>query len=253
MAKTYIESIPSTELMVLMPDYVFKTSLKQYEVEGAEKLDEQALDSILLNQSIFLQFISDSTFLETFKASYIKELQSLKYTVFSSEQMGSFLAVQDPEVIINIAQIELEEYVLPIRDEELVYEYLFYKEVDLNAVSLSSWFELSRMNSEEELAKEILFASHYVLDDFEGDFKFYPFSGEIKYAYKIDSLLINDIYGLADFLGRKYAGYTNDYLMNTYVYKNLPETLKPRYYFHYRREKGDLVPVEDDRFILMDE
>jgi len=253
LAKTYIDDIQQTEIMVLVPDFIFKTSLKQYEVEGAERMDDYALDSILLNRSLFLKHLSDSSFLEVFTKGYIEELEKLNYSVYKSGEMDSFLSVKNPDFIINIAQIELEEYVLPIRDEELVYEYLFYKEIDLNAVSISSWFELTRMNTDEDLDKEVLFASHYILDDFEGDFKFYPFTGEIKYAYKIDSLLINDIYGLAGFLGKKYAGYTNDYLMNTYVYKNLPDKIKPKYYFHYRRDKNAFIPVEDDRFILMDE
>ena len=253
LAKQYMANIPSTEIMVLAPEYVFKTSLKHYEVDSTEIIDESALDSVLLGKSLFLQFISDSLFLDTFTGSYVDGLRSYDYTVFLDSEMDTFLTVDNPEFIVNIAQVELEEYVLPIRDEELVYEYLFYKEIDLNAVSINSWFELTRINDEEELGKEVLFASHYILDDFEGEFKYYPFTGEIQYAYKIDSLLVSDIYGLAGFLGQKYAGYTNDYLMNTYVYKNLPEKLRPKYYFHYNRERGSLVPVEDDRFILMDD
>ena len=253
LARSYLENTNQIELLVLRPEYVFKSSLKQYEVEGAETMDENTLDSILLGRSLFLQFISDSAFLDTFIGAYIEELRSFNYMVFPGSEMDNFLSIEKPEFIINIAQVELEEYVLPIRDEELVYDYLFYKEIDLNAVSINSWFELTRINGEEELDEEILFASHYILDEFEGDFKYYPFTGEVQYAYNIDSLLLNDIYGLAGYLGKKYAGYTNDYLMNTYVYRNLPENKKPRYYFQYNREKNALVPTEDDRFILMDD
>jgi hypothetical protein len=253
LARSYLENTDRIELLVLEPEFVFKSSLKQYEVEGAETMDQYMLDSILLGESLFLQFISDSIFLETYTSAYIEEMRSLNYIVFTGTEMDTFLTVEEPEFIITIAQVELEEYVLPIRDEELVYEYLFYKEIDLNAVSINSWFELTRINADEELDKEILFASHYILDEFEGDFKYYPFTGEIQYAYKIDSLLVSDIYGLAGYLGQKYAGFTNDYLMNTYVYRNLPEDERPKYYFQYNREKNALVPTEDDRFILMDD
>ncbi len=252
LAKLYLEEGKGQELMILMPEYVFKTSLKEYDVEGAERMEEWMLDSILFNQSLFLKFISDSSFLDIYANSYAEELQALGFIVFTANQMDTFLQVSEPDFIINVAQIEVEEYVLPIRDEELVSEYLFYKEIDLNAVNINSWFELTRINSEEELDNEILFASHYILDDFEGNFKFFPYTGEIKYAYNIDSLIINDIYGLAGYLGRKYAGYTYDYMLNTYIYKNLPENIKPRYYFHYDRKKNSMVPVDDDRFILMD-
>jgi hypothetical protein len=216
LAKQYLETGIQEDVMVMIPDHVYKTSLKQYEIDSAEEMDEWTLDSTLYAKSLFIQYISDSLFLEQYTGSYITELKKLGIRVYIEEWMDTFLLLQKPALVINLTQIEIEEYVMPFRDEELIEEYLFYKEIDLNMVCINSWFELTRMNTEDE-EKQVLFASHYVSDEFDGYFKFYPFTGEVSYSYSIDTLVVNEIYGLAAFLGRKYAGYTFDYFLNMHI------------------------------------
>jgi len=55
--------------------------------------------------------------------------------------------------------------VMPIKEEEQFGEYLYYEVIDLNAINLDSWCEISRVNEEED--KAMFFASHYLTDELD--------------------------------------------------------------------------------------
>jgi len=247
LARQFVEHAEKPAVMYISPDYVFKSNLKKDLIKNHKELDEFELDSTLFFNSSYLQFIDDSILLSKFNNRFLDEMKALGIETFSEFQMDTFLVLDKPAFILNIAQMELEEYIQEYRDEEVFDDYLYYKEIDLNSVGLNVWFEFSRMNREDD-EPIVLYASHYVMDGYSGQFRYYPFSGELSYDYSIDSLNVQDIYDLAGFLGEKYAGYTYDFLMNIYIYSNAPEDVKPELYYHYDRKRNAFIPVDDDRF-----
>ena len=125
--------------------------------------------------------------------------------------------------------------------------------IDLNAIDLNSWFDISRVNDEED--KAMFFASHYLTDELEGFFKHYYFTGEVQFRYDIDTMLVEEIYKLAALSGHLYAGYTFDYLLNKYIDKRMEEEglSRSQIYYHYNRQKRYLTTAkEEDRFIPLD-
>ena len=148
-----------------------------------------------------------------------------------------------------MAQLEVEEYVMPIKEEAEFGEYVYYHNIDLNALNLNSWFEITPVNDNEDPG--LLFSSMYATDGLEGYFKFNYFTGDVKFMYQIDTLYMDRVYRLAALSGYIYAGYTFDYLLNKYIDKRMQEEGRQRskIYYHYSR-KGYLVPGKDDeRFI----
>ena len=253
MAKEYIANDSTRSVLVIPPGYIFKKSLKEWEVESADKLDTGTLDSILLEKSLFLKYVDDSVFMDYYMSNYLAEIEALGFHVYREDSLIPFLSGNPESYIVNIAQLELEEYVMPIKEEEQFGEYIYTEVIDLNAINLNSWFEISRVNADED--KTLFFASHYLTDELEGFFKHYYFTGEVQFSYDVDTLLVDQIYKLAALAGHLYAGYTFDYLMNKYIDKQTRENDLGRsdIFYHYNRQNRYLGTVsEQDRFIPME-
>lgn len=253
-AKEYIASDSTRTVLVMAPDFLFKTSLKDWQIDSVEQdLGEWAKDSILLERSLYLRNIDDSLFIRYYMDNYIAELEALGFTVYEEDSLLSFLSGKPGSYIVNIAQLELEEYVMPYTDEEQIGDYIYSEVVDLNALNLNSWIEVSKVNEEAE--KALFFASHYLTDALEGYFRQFYFTGEVQYRYEIDTLAMNDVYLLGGYAGYLYATYTFDYLMNMYIDKRVFEEGANRtaIYYHYDRLKDFLrAAKEGERFIQME-
>lgn len=252
-AKEYITNDTTRSVLVIPPDLVFKKSLKEWTIDSAARLDSRTLDSLLWTSSLYLQYVDDSAFIDSYLRNYTSEMEALGFRVYGQDSLLSFLSGKPDAFIINIAQLELEEYVMPIREEAEFGEYIYSEVVDLNAVNLNSWFEISRVNGEEE--KALFFTSHYLTDGLEGLFKQNPFSGEVQFSYSIDTLLVEEIYLLAALAGKIYAGYTFDFLLNKYIDSRVEEEGQGRseIYYHFDRRRRFLGSAGDDeRFIPME-
>jgi hypothetical protein len=249
LAKSYIDSDPGVSILILPTNYVFKKNLKVEEFDG-KQLQQDALDSALYANSVFLKNLSDSVFLEAFVNSMIDEFVRLGYRVYTESMLDSFLFVQRPAYFLNIAQVELEEHYSMHEDKQEFGEYVYYKNLDLNAVSYNFWFEISELNDDSANHK-LFFASQTINDVVYGYFTENLFTGDIKYRYDVDEIDMDIIYRYAAYFGRRYAGYTYDYLMNSYVAEQFPQDKTLRYYMRYNRENNTLDPTINDRFVEM--
>ena len=249
-AKEFTETENNISLLVFAPDYIFKNNLKIYEFPVYDSLTDDELDSALFFNSIFLKNLDDSIFFENYMNNLYLGLSRYGIKVFPEYMIDSFLLIQTDAYILNIAQIELEEYIMPYTAEEYFGEYLYSETIGLNAVNINSWFEITKVN-EDENEKKVLYASHLVFDDLSGSFSQNIFTSEISFSYLIDPMTENDIYKLSALLGTKYAGYTFDYFLNNYIIKHLPENYHSDKNLHYNPFRKTLTPANDDGFIEM--
>lgn len=252
LAKSYIDSEPDNSIMILPIDYLFKTSLKIDEIGDTTGLSSYEIDSVLIANSSFLKDISDSVFLETFINSLITEFEKLGFTVYTENYIDSFLFFQSPAYLFNIAQIELEEHSFEFEDSELIRGTEYFKKLKLNAMTINTWLEISTLNAEEE-GRELFFADETIADIVDGHFGENLFTGDVKYNYRIIEMDEDIIYRYCELLGRRYAGYTYDYIMNEYVKQNFPSNKKLRFYMHYNRTNKTLDTTVEDRFVEMEE
>jgi hypothetical protein len=250
LAQTFIKTPPEINLQLFTPDVLFKFNHKGEEIEGFTELSESGQDSALYVNSKFMQFVEDSIYLEGYMNNFIEELRTLGFNVFLDFSVDSFLQSQPQSYIVNISQVQLDEYKFPLVDSEPFEDTVYTKSFHLNAVDASAWFELSKINSPKPI-KTVLYSSFTASDGFDGNFVINTFTLDIQYKYKIDSLKLKDIYELSAYAGRKDASYLFDFFMNQYIAFHLPKGIEPQYFLHYDRFHKTLLPTEDERFEIL--
>lgn len=251
-AKDYIELEQKGAVLLFSPDFVYKVNLKPEEIESPEKYAEYQMDSLLLARSLILKNISDSSFLVSLINNYIDELKVYGFEVFTPDYITDFMNLDTQSYVVNIAQLELEEYFYEYEFEEPVGYYTYTINLDLNAVNYNTWFEISEVNGKQK-DRKVLFATHYITDDLYGHFKQQFLTGEVKYEYTIDTISLDKIYELAAFLGREYASYTFDHIMNQYIRSQIVQQEYRPVFMHYDRQRKMIFPNPNDRFIEMEE
>ncbi len=249
-AREYIKSDTARSVLLIPPGYLFKTSLKSYEIENSDELSQYELDSLLIENSLFLKHVSDSAFLSQYVNSFMKELEEMGFRVYPDDSLHAFLGGQNHAFIINLAQLELEEYVMPLEEEEQFGDYVYTYYLDLNAINLNSWIEISRINFEED--KEFFFSSLYLTDEMDGYFRLNYFTGDVVFRHTIDTLLVDDIYSLGAVAGQLHAGYAFDHLLNKYIDKRMKEKNFRRsdIYYHYNRQKKYILPAAEGQMLI---
>jgi hypothetical protein len=253
MAREFVESKPDISVLVLPLNSIFKKNLKRDNIGDTSHMDAWQVDSTAIANSLFLKDISDSAFLETYINSIFDEFERLGITVYDESNLDSFLFIKTPAYILSIAQIELEEYYSTQEESEEFGEFVYHKDISLNAVSINSWFELTRLNPKEE-GHELFYASEEISDFVDGYFSQNIFTGNVQFKYVKREMETDDIYRYCDILGKRYAGYAFDYFMNEYISDHFPLGKERRYYMRFNRENRTIDATnEDNRFIFLEE
>jgi hypothetical protein len=250
LAQNFVKTPPEIDLQLFTPDILFKFNHKGEEIEGFKALSEDQQDSALYFNSKFVQFVEDSIYLEKYMNSFIEELRALGFNVFLDHSVDSFLQRQPQSYIVNISQLQLDEYKYPLVDSEPYEDTVYTRTFQLNSVDASAWFELSKINTPKP-QKTVLYSSFTASDGFDGNFMVNTFTGDIQYKYKIDSLKLKDIYDLAAYSGAKDASYLFDFFMNQYIAFHLPNGMEPLYFLHYDRFRKTFIATEDDMFEIL--
>ena len=251
-ADGFVKNFPDINLQVFTPEYLYKYNHKGEEIPDFGSMREKQQDSALMASSKFIQYIDDSVFLDRYLNNFIDELRMLQFKVYIDASLDSLLSGKPQSYVVNLAQIQLDEYTYPVVDEEPTDDTVYRMKFDLNAVDGESWFELSKLNSPKAV-KTVLYSSFTANDGFQGNFLIDPFSDRgVRYHYKIDSLKVKDIYDMAAYMGQKNASYLFDYFMNQYVAYHMPEGVEIQNYYHYNRFRRSLEKVDEDRFDVLE-
>ncbi len=250
LGKEFNETRSDSLVLVLSPDYLFKNNLKTYLVPGLDTLPEYVQDSLLLDNSLFLKQLSDTGILNEFNRNFVERLKEYHFTVLEEPALDSFMTAGSTGLLVNIAQISMEEFVYPYSfDYNLVDESLTVDSIDLNAISMNIWIEVSHLNAVKK--NKVFFASEFITDDLEGYFRQYIFSSEIQFEYSIDTITLQDIDSLSISMGKRCASYLYDFFLNLYIREhapaNLPYELRPLHW-NPRRQAFEFVDP-DNQFI----
>jgi hypothetical protein len=152
---------------------------------------------------------------------------------------------------VNIAQIELEETLYTFRDEIMIYDDYYYHDHNLNAVYANSWFEIANFD-EDDSNQQVYFASDMITDMADGSFDYDIFSGKVRYMYNIDSLELKVLYDFAYRIGKEYAGYTFDLLLNDELNRKISPDSRSSKYWRFDPDGHFFYPATDDRFMPLD-
>jgi hypothetical protein len=251
--KSFVATPPPIQILLFPPDALYKYNHKGETIEGFDSMTPARQDSALFFTSKLIKGIDDSLFLEGYVNNFITELRKLGFTVYLPEAVDSLLKAQPQVYTLDMAQLQLDEYIYPFEDEAVFYDTRYIKSIDLNAIDFSVWYELSKMNTTNP-RKTVLYSSHTMTDGVDGSFFLEPFTDDVRYRYRIDSISVPDVMTLSANLGKKHASYLYDFFLNQYIAFHLPQGEAPYYFYHYNRFRNILLPVEDDdKFEILDQ
>lgn len=238
LAKSFVRNRGPVSVLLLAPDFSYKYSYKVPDVEKFDSLDAVVQDSLLFFNSALIQHLDDSAVFSNYMSGLSAGLKSYGFSVYSSSMADDFVNSVDEALILNLAQLQFEEFFDSISDEvSFGEEELYNYELFITGLNINSWFELSGINH-YDTSTRILYTSQTITDYFDGGFRYFPFSGEVKYSYTLDSLKTSDVYRVLKDIGFQYSGYLYDYLMNDYIQKNLPPGISAEQTYTLNRQAG---------------
>lgn len=248
-ANNFVQKKNKGAVLVLSPDNVFKSNLKDSIIIKHHLLSQAQKDSLLQISNFYLKFIDERIFVDN-SLSYLKdELIQMGFQVYDEKSMDQFMLTNDSSYVLKLSQVEFEEGY----GDRIKTEYYYDNPIDVKArvnfVNINSWFKLERKNFPDEIFP-LLYTSGSIMDGINVDF-FYNEKEQFQYSYEIDTLSIKDFSGVPEILGKKYASYFYDYVMNISILENLPVDKSPTYYFHYDPIYKKVYPLmdESDHFV----
>ncbi len=204
-----------TELK-LAKNFVAEQSNTRVAVYFPEKADVKVEYNTQLGmQTDVLQGFSYDLFLDVLYVAYADELRAYGLDVYVPEDANN-VQVDSVHWLVMLSRMEISGRITQYEDflfsdtEEYSYKH------PLNTVNVASWFEVN-----DGEWKPVLFCEHNLIDGFDSKTDYTFWSNKIDYSYTIDTLELKDVYNYAVYLGKVYAGYTYDYMMNNYVESEL--------------------------------
>ncbi len=250
LGKEFLAQTPQISIEVYTPVNLYKFSHKGEKIPGFDSLSGPQQDSALYASSRFIRYVDDSTLLDKYVNAFIDGLREIGFRVFVDSNVDTILRTEQQAYVVNMSQVQLDEYFEPYEDSEPVGDTVFYKSFELNSVDASCWFELNKYNVVKPV-KTLLYSSFTASDGFTSNFIMNDFNMTLKYRYKIDSLKMNDIYDLASFSGRRHANYLFDYFMNQFISIHMPEGMEILGYLHYSPSRKTFNFTDEEKFEML--
>jgi len=252
LAKQYVQQSSDWGVLVLMPEHIFKFNERyDRDEKGMSQLSEFEKNQELLSQTLLMNTLNDSLVRVIFENAYFNTLRNYNVKIYTEPDFQVFYERDSLSWIVNVAQIELQEFIENYEDEDMFYGMSYMKVVPLNAVNLAVWVEISQLNQSNQEAK-VYFTDQNLFDQLESEFVYDFFTSQVNYYYSIDSLKTQDIYDFASFMGRLSASYTYDQLLNNKLQYKLPKTESEILFYRYDPFAKRLFATEFDRFILLE-
>ncbi|NOY50921.1 MAG: hypothetical protein GXO88_10220 [Chlorobi bacterium] len=252
LAREFVSKSKDYKLLVLAPNSIYKHNLNTGIIDSLGITDEKTRDSLLWEQSYFIKNIDDSLLIANYILGFKNELANYKVKVYNQGAYEGFMQSDSNAWMINIAQLEVEEENYEYRDETEYYGYVYYHDHLLKAVNVNSWFEINKLNSDDQ-KNNVYYATNTITDDLTSSYDFDIFTEKVVYQYDIDSLDMPGLYEYVYLLGRIYATYTYDYLMNKYISKKQGFPMKKTELLRYYPPSGTFFQAGENRFITLDE
>lgn len=231
LARTFIKECKNESILVIPVDFTYRYNAGAI-IDTNELQSVYLQDSAAFAQSLYLQFISDSVFLENFYNTFIKTLDDAGFDVIVGNNSAEFFGKPEPSWIIDFIQLQLDENIKVDTLEFYEDEDVTYYEVLLYQVGAGIWIDISPVNNTES-RKQILYKRLYIEDDYEVKTPFNFETGSFDYSIKIDEITLDKISTMAAISGRKYAGMVFDFLLNDHLRRNLPSSEPDRSLWHY--------------------
>lgn len=230
LAKKYMTERPYIEAAVYFPEQAeVKT---EYSTQLGKKTE-------------VLNGFSQDLFLDVMYNAYAEAMGDYGVEVYVPEDADN-VQIDSTHWLVMLSRMEISGRITEYEDylfsdtEEFSYKH------PLNTVNVASWFEVNDGDW-----KPVLFCEHNLMDGFDSKTDYSFWTNKIDYTYTIDTLELKDVYNYAVYLGKLYAGYTYDYMLNSYIEAELKKKgYAYQLLLRYDPYKKQLrYAADDDRFI----
>lgn len=200
-------------------------------------------------QTEVLNGFSQDLFLDVMYNAYSEEMGRYGVEVYVPDDIES-VPVDSTHWLVMLSRMEISGRVTEYEDYLFSDSDAYSYKHPLNTVNVASWFEIN-----DSVWMPVLYCEHNLMDGFDSKTDYSFWSGTIDYSYTIDTLELKDVYNYAVYLGKLYAGYTYDYMMNSYVGSELKKRgFAYQLMLRYDPYKKQLrYADEDDYFIEVNE
>ncbi|MFO7723631.1 MAG: hypothetical protein R6V49_10465 [Bacteroidales bacterium] len=211
-----------------------------------EEGDEEGYNCQLLESQ------NDSVLLEMYNRAFAKQLEEIGYKIYTFDESEQFFAHKGLSLIVNIAQLEMEEYIEVYSDSEIFDTLKYIESFPVRVLALNSWIEVSLVDTTTS-KREMFYATTRISDLIDGYFTQNEFKGNVTYNYKRYDMLPGAVVRMVPDAGSDHSGRLFDVWMNRYIMKNAvvqdgvgyyPSVKK---YYHYNAKKGRIEESDPSR------
>lgn len=250
LARDYIGEKPAEALLVIPADFIYKSNLTYQEPDPVNMISQRAMDSVGFYRSTYLQYTSDSIFLEIFYNAFIGELAASGYSVYLPQDSNVFTGLGERRWTISFEQLQLEEQTQTFAEDTYdPEENYYYKEYEVTTVGMNTWTEAVYAGAPDQ--QRLLYLSGYIEDDFEGGFRYNQFDDKMYFSDRTVKITYQDIYKMAVDSGKKHAELLIDYMLNDYIRRNMPPGATHRQLYHFDRQFRTLSVNYPQRFEVL--
>jgi hypothetical protein len=276
-AVNYQKNIPNTSLLIRTNNELFFNNSKvkiNAELSDQQKLD--LYDSAYANSS-YIKYMDADYFLQQFGNNFRNSFESLGLKVFTEDSITSFINQENPKIIVEILQLEVEEYYSYFTDKtfEIIEnnekarskkvdvsiiamnedtDYLL-AEVPINVVSVNAWVSVSSVIDDSTQFNDLLFMTYELKDEVSGFFD-YDYIKEIPfYTYDIDTVDVSDLWKIEVLPPKDFSKQLIEYFANELItYEVKQKTNKPRQWYWLLNPKTKrLLPTHRDyKYIILE-
>jgi len=234
-----------THVMLVPPDLLYLFNNK-----GLPPGEYKNQDSVSFYSSKYVQYISDSAFLENYYQGFLNMTKNYGLLTYFPDDLNAFLNIEAEAYIIRYAQMELAEDTATYLIEEKKDYQKHFKKIDYHTIGLSTWFEVSMKDSIEYYT---YFDEQYIADEVLGEFRQEMWSFDIVYDYTKYEIELEDIYDFARGMGKSHATYLFDLLLNSYIWYHLPEENRNNFHYLHYNPTYHSLEVADEALIMLEE
>lgn len=195
---------------------------------------------------------ANDSILEKYNRAFAIQLSDYGYHVYTFDEAEEFLANKGSGLIINIAQLELEEVLETHTDSEIFDTLEYFESLPVRVLRLNSWIEVSGVDTSSG-KQEVFFATNSASDIIEGYFTQKQFSGEVYYSYRRFDMRPSLTGKFVLSSGEDHAQRLFDVWMNRFIRKTISESNQVGFYysdqgyFHYNKQKQRIDPVNPSK------
>lgn len=243
-ARRFVKNNNKTQVALYMPERVFKRNLRN------DSIPENLVDSSLQKQISYLEKqvkvidkVNDDNLLDVIYLSMKETLKDYGLTVQYWEDETSH--PDSTHWVIEVPRIEVTEVCEPQQFCGWIDYNKYCMDVPVDLVNVAAWFNLAN-----DTTFNMTFTEQNYFNDTDVDFDYQ--GNKVVARIACDTINIDGFYQFAKILGKLYAGYCYDFMMNKYIDNHQVESIDtinryrydPYDRYFYRTDRDYLIKIK---------